>query len=283
MMLAALVQAESRKLLSRLTARGGLVLALLCGLAGPLLLSSVGGSSEVNGQPLSTLVPFHAPGGLQWALELHNFFIMKMVYLVLAASCFAGELNARTLREDLLRAVRRDAVLLAKWLSLALYTGLATLCTLIGGILAGLLLFGLEGPWSTPLPGFAASWLCNASYAGIALAVAVWVRSVPMAIGSTFLLTLLLEVAGLITWMLALAKKTLPIEEPPQILAVAQVVYPWTPSAAWSAWKGYRPMEPWPFGTIEGMWYWESFVALGVLTLLALGVAKLIFDRLDVP
>jgi ABC-type transport system involved in multi-copper enzyme maturation permease subunit len=281
--IALLVGAETRKLLSRTAAKGGLVLALLCGVFGPLLLNSLASGAEINGQDLSTLVPYHAPGGLQWALELRNFFIIKMVIVVLAASSFAGELQARTLREDLLRPVRRDAVLLSKWAALVIWTGLATLATLIGALASGVVVFGFDGPWSVPLPGYAVSWLCDAGFAAVALAVAVWVRSVPMAVGATFLMTLLLQVVGFLTWLLALAGKTLPIEDPPQALIVAKVLYPWMPSAAFDAWKGYRPMEPWPFGTIEGVWYWESFLGLGVLTVVCLLITKVVFDRLDVP
>ena len=255
-----LVRAESRKLMSRTAARLGLVVSAALGFLVPLVLAGVSDEWMINAMSMRDLVPYHAPGGLQWALEVRNLYIMRMLLLVLAASSFAGELKAGTLKEDLLRPVSREAVLAAKWVALSLYAGVALLATLGVGSITSLIAFGAEGPWTVPLVGFGATWLTDIAFVGVALAISVYVRSVPFSIGAAFLLLILGDMTGMGVWGLYTLAENLPNGETHSLLAAAHTGYPWLPSTALSAWKGYRPTEPWPFSGIEGLWHWQSFV-----------------------
>lgn len=277
-----LVRAETRKLLSRTAARLGLVVSAVIGLLVPLVLVSVSDEWVINATSMRELVPYHAPGGLQWTLEARNLYILRMLLLVLAASSFAGELKAGTLKEDLLRPVARPAVLLAKWLALSIYAAMTLLVTLGVASITSVIAFGAEGPWSVPLVGFGATWLTDVGFVGVALAISVYVRSVPLSIGATFLLLILGDMTGLGMWGLYSLAETLPNAQQHGLLTAAHASYPWLPSTALAAWKGYRPTEPWPFSGLEGVWHWESFATLGLMTGLSLLLAAWIFKRTDI-
>lgn len=282
-MIALLVQAEFQKLFSRTSARLGLVLSVVIGVLAPAMLRSVGGGLEVNGENLQSMLPYHGAGGVAWALELRNLHILQAALLVLAASSLAGELNARTLREDLVRPVRRDAVLLAKWLSLVLWDAASLGLTLVASAASGAALLGVEGDWLVPLPGYAASLAADAGLLALALLASIVLQSVPAVVGGGLLLTVLDRFVGLGVWGLAMASENLGLEETPAFLKMAAQIWPWTPYAAFGVWKGYRPAEPVPFQGIEGAWVWEGFVVLAIFTVVGLLGAKAKLDRTDVP
>lgn len=265
-------QAESLKLLSRAGTRAALVVSVGIGLFGPILLWWLGTSAMiVNGTPLSDSLTTTAPMGAQWALELRNFFVFRVFLIMIASLSLAGEYQARTLREDLLRPVTRRALLLAKWGALVAFTALAAGLTWLTASVVGLVLFGTSGAWGAPALGYLATFATDAGFAALILAIAVILRSVAGTIAGVLLFMVLDTFLG---WGLTMLSWVAQLAELPVALTVALQVRPWLPSAAFSAWVG---------ATGRADWSWQSFVALGVLTAAFLLLAERTFARTDLP
>jgi len=231
-----LLWAESVKLLSRSSARLGLVLAAGLGLVAPLLLTMVANSGMVvNGAAVSDTLAASAPMAARWALSIRNLWLMQALVLLLATQSFAGELQARTLREDLVRPVPRTAVLLAKVGAVALWIGLSLVLQYLVATVAGLVLFGTGGPWRDVAMGYLATFGADLSFAAVAFAAAALVRSVP---GTLVGVLLFIVFEKLVAWFLYVAegaKGMLP-PEMNQVPAVVDWVFasqPMLPSAAW--------------------------------------------------
>lgn len=231
-----LFRAEAVKLLSRSSARLGLVLAAVLGLAGPVLLLVLGGSGVVvNGADLSETLQANAPMGARWALWIRDFWLMQAFVLLLASQSFAGELQARTLREDLLRPVGRSALLAAKLAAVGLWIGMTLLLQYLLATGLGLVLFGTEGPWSDVALGYVGSFLADLSFAAVAFAVAAVLRSV---VGTAVGMLLLIVFSKLLGWFLFLAEgaaNALPpdMNQLPAIAHWAFASQPMLPSTAW--------------------------------------------------
>jgi ABC-type transport system involved in multi-copper enzyme maturation permease subunit len=276
-----LLQAETLKLLSRTGARVALVLAVTFGLLGPLLLAGADGLEfEVNGAPFAEWLGLRVLGSTAqlWSLELRNTLVMPVFVMWLSAASLAGEYQARTLREDLLRPVPRWSVLLSKWGALVLWIIATLILAWVPSAIAGVILFGTEGEWATVALGFAASAGTDAALAAMALLVAVAVRNVPATLVGLFLLWALSTAFG---WGLSLTTTFLSSEIATGQLGLPQwygelleAAGPWLPSEALGAWRG---------GTFRGEWVWEHFGSLALTIGISLGLSSFILGRSDVP
>ncbi len=231
-----LLRAESVKLLSRRSARLGLVLAALLGIVGPLMLGTLSGSAiVVNGADLGETLQANAPMAARWALSLRDFWIMQAFVLLLVSQSFAGELQARTLREDLVRPVGRSQVLAAKLGAMALWIGLTLALQYALSIGLGAVLFGTDGAWRDVSLGYVGSFLSDLSFAAFTLAVATLVRSV---VGTAVGMLLFIVFSKLLGWALFLAEGAANAL-PPEMNQLPQAAYwlfasqPMLPSAAW--------------------------------------------------
>jgi len=268
----ALWQAETQKLLSRTSARGGIVVLMLVGIAVPAfmqLVANVGG--QVNGTPTSELVTQTIPSALSGVLTMRNFWITRFLITLLAALSFAEELNSRTLREQLIGPVPRSAVLLAKWLALSVWIGIATLMMwVIGGVFSALL-FSADGDWQPLLLAWGASMACDMVFAALALCIAVWVRSTAVTIVGVLCFLIADTLLG---WTLTALGMLAGVMELPEAADTLLAVQPWLPSAAfgwWSSWNGGEP------------WVWPNLVSMGLILLASGLLAERRFDRMDLP
>jgi ABC-type transport system involved in multi-copper enzyme maturation permease subunit len=258
--------AECRKLLSRPVARFGLLLSVLLGVFGPLAIVFI---SNVPMQMQGEAVSFDRslPNGLEWALAIRHWsWATQLMLTVLAAVSFAGELQSHTLREDLVRPVDRWLVLLAKWASLSAWSLLSLLLQLAAASLVGLVMLAWSGEQtlSHMLAAYAASWPVEVSFAAVALAAAVLLRSVP---GAIVAMVLLMVFERTFTLMSTAARGFL-------FDSTAFAYVPFTPTSAWSVWT--EPMS----GASPS---WQPWLALLVWTALAFVLSQLVFAKTDVP
>ncbi len=270
-----LAEAEVRKLFSRLPAKVGLVMAVLIGIGVPALR----GGYELLGAYLVTSRGGTAyssvdPAWLMYlTLYMRNLFVMRVVLIVLAALTFAGEYQARTLREDLLRPVTRWSVLLAKWLALIVYCGVNLGLTLIPGSIVSVVGYGVGGDWGDVVLRYLSTFVADGGFCALALVIAVASRSVAGTIAGMFLFYVTDLVAGAGLSVVA-AFPQLPMQE--QVRSVLLGVKPFMPSAAFAAWNGGALWS-------DQSWTWQSFVSLAVITVVSLIGADQVFRRMDVP
>jgi ABC-type transport system involved in multi-copper enzyme maturation permease subunit len=258
--------AECRKLLSRPVARFGLLLSVMLGVFGPLAIVFV---SNVPMQVQGEAVSFDRSlaNGLEWALAVRHWsWSTQLMLAVLAAVSFAGELQNHTLREDLVRPVDRWLVLLAKWASLGAWSLLSLLLQLAAASLVGLVSLSLTGEQtiSHMVAAYAASWPVELSFAVVALAAAVLLRSVP---GAVVTMVLFMVFERTFTLMSTAARGFF-------FDSSGFAYVPFTPTSAWSVWTelmaGATPS-------------WQPWLALFVWTALATVLSQVIFARTDVP
>ena len=268
----ALWQAETNKLLSRMSARAGLIVATLIGLALPAFLYMLVHSGMVmNGAEVSDSLAADAPKGIAWALNVRNFFILRAFIIMLGALSLAGEYRARTLREDLLRPIPRWSLLWAKWSALSTWIVLTLGLTWIMSSVLGLILFGTAGSWKDPVLAYLVTGLCDVGFAALVLAMAVLIRSIAATIIGVFLFLVFDTFLG---WGLTLVSWVGGMTELPWALEFAVEARPWLPSSAFGVWYGFAGGDP---------WVWQNFAALGVVTGLSVVVATAVFQRIDLP
>lgn len=266
--------AETLKLFSRLSARVGLA-ALVVMAVVPTLLSFLIDLivQAVGGEPWQiSLQASTAMGAFLWI----RFPVAKVFIILLAAQSFAAEYQARTLREDLLRPVSRHSVLLAKWGALSTWVAAAGMVSWLALVVLAWPMGGAGTPWQGPILGLFTSLLTDVSFAALVLAVAVVSRSVAFTFAGTVLFFIADIALGVglraFQWV---PTQYLPLpkaEWGPYLKTAAEEIVPWLPHTALVAWTGY-----------QGNWAWQSFLGLGVLTLLSLGVAIVLFRKMDVP
>jgi ABC-type transport system involved in multi-copper enzyme maturation permease subunit len=199
--------------------------------------------------------------------------------IAVVAVSFAGELTARTLREDLVRPVSRGQVMAAKWGAVQVLVAVCALLPLAVALAVGGLLF----PWADvrePLLGFALAWLGDVGFATLVVAISTLLRSVPGTIGGVFLYWVVDRVLGWVLWGVArfrgIFDQLFDAWKTPELkLAVDWVVAvrPWLPSSAFDV--GFEQGFDAPLA-------WRSFVALAGYTVLAYLVASFAFRRIDV-
>lgn len=264
--------AETKKLFSRTSTRAGIVLAIAMGLCVPLVIRALSQmAGQVNGQDIASLWDPHTVDGIRWTLTIRNFFIFRGFILLLAALSFASELQASTLREDLLRPVSRTSVLLAKWGAIGVFIVLSLLlCLVLSGGLSFLLLGG-GGDWKAVLSAYFITAITDMSFAAVAILIGIWSRSVSGTIMGMFLFMILDTGVG---WFLEFLSWMAPQMEMPAIISMALSAKPWLPSAAFELWRTLPEAETWPL---------ESMTTLACLTLVSLALANRVFSKLDIP
>ncbi len=276
-LLAALWRAELLKLLSRIPARLGLVIATALAVTAPTMLWWLGSSEMVvNGSLMSDSLSLDAATGTLWTLKVRNFYVMRVFILVLAALSFAGELKARTLREDLLRPVPRAAVLVAKWAALSTWVAATVLISWGVSFAAGAVLLGLDGGWSPSVQAHLATVAADLGFAALALSVAVFARSVAGTIAGVFLFLVLDTMLGWFLWFAGMMRDSMPPEmmELPAPVNWLLASTPWLPSSAFAVWfELANEVDP----------SWQAWASLSLITVLSLGLAERWFARMDVP
>jgi ABC-type transport system involved in multi-copper enzyme maturation permease subunit len=275
---AMLVSVETRKLFTRTSARIGLVIAVLIGIGVPLVRGlfrflelRLAAESGFDPAELGTIDP---SDWVFWALAVRNFWIFRVLLIVVAALVFAGEYQSRALREDLLRPVPRWSVLIAKWLALAAWTATTIVLTFVPAALVGIVAWGFHGEaWKDVALGYLATLATDMGFAALVLAVAVATRSVPGTIAGMVVFYFMESSL----WIALKVIQYLPADMPglpPVARDAAEQVVPWLPSAAFGVWTGSYDTVPWS---------WQGFTSLGVITALSLLVAERLLARLDVP
>ncbi len=285
--------AEWHKLMSRIFARAGLVLALLIGIGMPPFLYLLKWGGLVAGNRIWTELspeneaipwtPIDMDSGLIYALWMRNFFIMAAFLILLASVSFAGEFKAKTLREDMLRPVPRDMLLLAKWSALVAWAALALLLTWLPCTLESFVLFRGGGNMLLVTEGFMASWLVDVSIISAGLFLAVLTRSVPI----TLLGLIFLYGADYgLSVSLGLAPTHMLPDDYKYINTAKEAFLPFTYSNAVEFWQGYNTEPSRDIATLGDKLSTWSLQGLSTLLLLihaSMAGAVLWFRRMDVP
>ena len=279
--LGALWRAETIKLFSRSSARFGLAMAAVVSLGALFALHQLATSDAmVNGEPLSTLLADarNAPAALRWGLLVRNFFLLRAFIILLGAQSVAGELQARTLREDLLRPVPRWSVLAAKAGALGTWIAASLGVAWVIGAALGSVALGTSGPWAEVAAGYLATWACDFGFAVVVITIALAVRSVAGTVMGVVLFLILDTVLGwalgVLAWAAGIDLVRQAVGTAAWALDLVARANPWMPSSAFAAWKGVSP---------EVDWAWQSFAALGLLLAVCGVVAERQLARLDLP
>jgi len=268
-----LVQAEFFKLMSRTSAKLGLLLSLALGLGMPLLsLLLMNSGMMVNGVDASSAFQVDPNDGLVYSLYIRSFPVAIRAFLViLGAQALAGEFSARTLREDLLRPVPRWAVLFAKLAALMLWDAASLGLTFGAGTLIGVMAFGTGGAWLATTLAYFLALLCDTGIIAVVLATGVLTRSTVATIASLIVFFVLDKMLG---WAMVAASTAAMMFTTSEVIIQLLNRWPALPSAAFASWS---------FVLADQQVYWES-VASGVLiTACSLLFALLWIRRIDVP
>jgi ABC-type transport system involved in multi-copper enzyme maturation permease subunit len=272
----ALWSAETRKLLSRTSARLGLAIAVVLAVVGPLMLRFFSETDfDLNGSP-TAMATFLFPradtdvSGAQFVtLRLRNHLVLPLFVMWLSASSMAGEFRSGTLREDLIRPVGRGQVLVAKWAALVTWIGLSLALTWVVAAGVGALIFGVEGHWLDLALGYMANLGGDAMLAAMTLLMALIFRSVPGTLVGMFFAWVVGAVSGVALNIFAAVLSS----DTAQAQWI-EAVNPWLPNQAAFAWVGCASSDP---------WQWPHFASMALTTGLCLGLASWVFRRLDVP
>jgi len=268
-------RSETEKLFSRASSKVGLVFSALLAVAGPVIMwAAVGAQISMNGSDVSGDIDQTGATALGAALIARNVtFIVRAFLLVLIALSFAGEYQARTIREDLVRPVPRWVVPITKWLAVGVWSLASLGVTVVFGGLLSVIVFGFDGDWSRVGLGLGATLLADLGYLSLALFIAVASRSVAGTVAGVFAYFILDWVFGKALWLISAISEVFPMELG-TVLEKAILIQPFLPSSAFSVWEGfYESMD----------WEWRSFASLGVITLVCMVLSERIFNRLDVP
>jgi ABC-type transport system involved in multi-copper enzyme maturation permease subunit len=292
--LGALVAAEVRKLASRASVRLSLAVLLAIAIGVPLLMllashmitmpePGAAPAPAQPGQPQVLVSPpnaFEAGTALSIVLWLRNFFVFRALLIAVVAVAFAGEFVARTLREDLVRPVSRTSVLLAKWLALQVFVLAGAVVPLVVALPLALVLFGVTGDVAGAAQGFGLTWLGDAGFATLAMAVSVLLRSVPGTIGGIFLYWVIDRALG---WLLRALEWGRDFfvqiftawKAPDLIVWLDRLIAArlWLPSYGFDVFSEFAPGDPQA---------WRPFAVLALYTALALALAITVFRRVDV-
>lgn len=268
-------RAETSKLFSRASAKVGLVFAALLAIVGPVAMwVAVGAQISMNQSDVSGGIEQSGAMGLMWTLWVrNNTWILRAFLLVLVALSFAGEYQARTIREDLVRPVPRWTVPISKWLAVGVWSVASLGVTFVFGGLLSVIVFGFDGDWGQLLLGYGASVLADLGYTSLALFIAVASRSVAGTVAGVFAYIILDWVVGIALRLVSAISGIFPMELG-TVLERAITLQPFLPSSAFSVWEGFYESTDWE---------WRSFASLGVITLVSLLLSERIFHRLDVP
>jgi ABC-type transport system involved in multi-copper enzyme maturation permease subunit len=132
--------------------------------------------------------------------------------------------------------VSRGAVLLAKYLSVALFVALSLSLQYLVATGAGLVFFGTDGPWREVFLGYLATGVADLSFAAVAFAITALFRSVAGTVLITMLFIVFEKIAAWALFVVSSFVQALP----PEMNNLPQAVYllfdlqPGLPSAAWN-------------------------------------------------
>ncbi|MBX2803427.1 MAG: ABC transporter permease [Myxococcales bacterium] len=276
--LAQIVLAESIKLQSRTSARLGWVMFVLLGIGVPVMLGLLGTAPvEVNGNAVG--IDTSPANGVRWSLMVRNFYIAQAFVLLLASVSFAGEFQARSLREDLVRPVPRWALLLAKWGAVGVWAAAGLVVQWLVAVLVSFLaLSGTgEAAWSDVFLGFLSTWITDMGFAAVVFAVATLTRTVAGTITSVFLFLVLERV---VSWSLTIGKglrdSLTPdlTEQIPAAIDWMLAAGPYLPSNGWAVWSELaNGVDP----------SWQAWLVLVLTTTIGIVVAERRFAATDVP
>lgn len=280
--LISVIFAETTKLHRRWSARGALILAAMIGLGIPVLYALVtNGPMEVsnNGEMVDMGGYRHATGVVEWALYARNFFVMRVMIVLLAAVSFAGEFQSRTLREDLLRPVPRWFVLVGKMAALIVFVVLSLVVTFGTSCVFGVVMYGVGEGWWPVVQGYVATGVTDVVFAELALCIAVLVRSVPMSIAGTVLFFVVDTAAWATLSFVYVVIEGLKEMNPntqfniPIWLEWVIGLRSWLPSNAFGAWTGYMESVGWDF---------RAFLVLGAIAAVTGAISVVTFQLVDV-
>lgn len=274
-----LVRAEIQKLLSRASTRMGLVLSAAIGTLMPAFVAWLVGGVSVNGGQPGSALPDTAAVWMEMALFTRNLFPLPAMVVVLGAVSFAGEYQARTLREDLLRPVSRSLVLLAKWIALCVFVVLSVLVTAATSAAFGVVMCGTGGEWRPVLLSFAGTIPTECGFAVLVLTVSVLTRSVVGTVAGTMLFMVANGVVGGALGALEALRRANPFGtefEWPAWVDIAILLRPWLPPWPYLAWLRFRP-------GMEELVPVSSWFALVLISVVLGGIAAWRFERTDVP
>jgi ABC-type transport system involved in multi-copper enzyme maturation permease subunit len=262
-----IVAAELRKVLSRGSARLGLVLSVAIPLITVIMLHGVESwqTQNLGGAGTGVRVGFHMDGAaaLGWSLKARNFFILPLILLWISAESLGGEVKDGTLRAVLLRPVSRFQVLAARTLALAAYAGSTLGVTAVTAAVLGIPVLGLDadGDLSRVILAYGVGWGSDVALIGIGLAVSCWVQATAGTVVVTTLVLLVdaLARAGLSGAAMFGAEGT-------------DTIARFLPGSALAAWEGFSTT-----------WDPVAFAGLAAWTAIAYGLAAWRLERMDVP
>lgn len=260
-----LVYAESRKVFSRGSGLGALVVALLVGglaVVGMAEMKNVGEGAQFNGQPVADFMTFSAIASAGLGLQMRNFFVLPTLLLLATASTVAGEQSDRTLRELVVRPVPRPTILLAKLSALTLLSAATLVLTYVPALGGGLALWG--APTDSPVDvslGYLASLGSDVGLILIGMLASLLVSSVGGVVVTVVLVLLADWVVGLLLKGLSMLK-----------VDGAETAAQFTLNHALGAWDGWK----------DG-WVPERFAALALVVVVTGVLSTVRFQRMDVP
>lgn len=267
-----MIWAELRKLYSRGTGIGALIIAALVGIGAVGIMYQAGhnDTAQINGASLAQIVKLNAIECSGWALSARNFFVLPLFLLLAAASSVAGELGDRTLREDLVRPIPRWSALAARMIAASSLAGVTLVITAALSFLPGLVLFGLPAPDAVPVDyptvgrlalGYLASFASDIGLIAIATLLSLIVRSVGGVVVTMVLVLMADAAVRSVLYLMNMAS-----------IAIAAQLQPWTLGNALGCWQGWSTeFEP------------MRFVALAIVTIAATSIATVRLSRMDVP
>jgi ABC-type transport system involved in multi-copper enzyme maturation permease subunit len=266
---------ELWKLWTRLPARIGIAVSVFIGVVMPFVaLGSKWAFFQFAAKAAANIQreapawePVARDTGLMLALGLRSFFVIATFIILLGAVAFAGEFRARTLREDLIRPVPRTALLLSKWLALCSWVWMSVAATWVPGLLVSILILRGEGDLASVTLGFVSTGIADCMLAGLVLAVSVLSRSVPGTIAGVLLFSFLETTLWAALWI----ARQLPLL-PQEAREILTTLAPFLPASSFSIWRGYAEAFD-----------WAGLGGLGLVSFGAMGLAWLVFRRMDVP
>ncbi len=220
--------------------------------------------------------PRTVPAAVSAAIGIRGVFLGQIWLTVLAASAFAGEYVARTLREDVATGVPRWALLLGKWVALGAWSLVSLVGQLLVGSLFGIGALEVSGDWIGMLSALAGTLVSELGFLAMALFVAVGVRRVAASIVAVLLfMGIERAVTAAVSVLASLDPTTqdwllpgIPIED------IANVALPWFPAYAWGTGLELAIGNPIASATWLALVGWTALFAAG---------ATLWFERLDMP
>jgi ABC-type transport system involved in multi-copper enzyme maturation permease subunit len=267
----AVVSAEIRKLFSRSSARFGVLFAVLLGLGVPLTAGFFRWIAEQAMDKPGQLQAIDPSFVVYATLYIRNFFLMRIILIMVGALSLAGEYQSRTLREDVLRPVHRSVLLFAKWLALDVFILVTLVMTVAPATALSMVAWGTDGDWKHVMLGWLATLACDAGFAALVLALAAILRSVAGTMVGMFLFYFANVALG---WALLIVANLPFLQLPDWAREALANVGPYLPPAAYDAWTGASPYSEF-VGT--------GFGALAVYSVLSYILADRVFARIDVP